>query len=58
MIFFFLCLEDVPILADVVVVHSVIHFKTLQLPKWWKSTLWQKQQSKARSLHIEEGDLT
>ena len=24
------------ILSDEVVVHSVIHFKTLQFPKWWK----------------------
>ena len=32
MVFVFLCLDEVPILSDVVVVHSVIHFKTLHLP--------------------------
>ena len=42
MIFIFLYLDDVPILSDVVVVHSVIYFKTLQFRKWWKSNLWQQ----------------
>ena len=31
---FVLCLDNVPILSDVVVVHSVIHFKTLSSVKW------------------------
>ena len=43
----FLYLDDVAILSDVVVVHSIIHFKTLHLPKWWKSNLWQQQESEA-----------
>ena len=47
MVFVFLCLDDVPILSDVVVVNSVIHFKTLQFPKWWQSNLWQQQESQA-----------
>ena len=46
------------ILFDVVVVHSVIHFKTLQFPKWLerflqesknsnKGHLWQQQERQA-----------
>ena len=44
---FIWCLDDVPILSDVVVVHSVIYFKTLQFPKWRKSNLWQQRESQA-----------
>ena len=29
-----LLLDDAAILFDVVVVHSVVHLKTLQFPKW------------------------
>ena len=59
MVFVFLCLDDVPILSDVVVVGTVIHFKTLQFPKWWKSDLWQqKKKSSSSSLYIEECDFT
>ena len=47
MVFVFLCLDDVTILSDVVVVHSVVHFKTLQFPTWWKSNLWRQQESQA-----------
>ena len=57
MFFFFLCLDDVPILSDVVVVHSVIHFNTLQFPNGEKviMTVAGKWSS---SLHIEECDFT
>ena len=47
MVFAFSCLDDVPILSDVVLVHIVIHFKTLQSPKWWKSNLWRQLESQA-----------
>ena len=47
MVSVFLCLDDVPILSDAVAVHSVIHFKTLLLPKWWKNNLWQQHESQA-----------
>ena len=32
MVFVFSCLDDVPILSDAVVVHSVTHIKTLHFP--------------------------
>ena len=38
------------ILSDVVVVHIVIHFRALQFPNWWKSNLWQQQESQAANL--------
>ena len=44
---FVLCLDDV---SDVVVVHSVIHFKTLKFPKWWKSLLWDTTNLNERNL--------
>ena len=47
MVFVFLCLDDVPILFDVVVIHIVIHLKTLEFPKWWKSISGQQQESQA-----------
>ena len=47
MVFVFLCLDDVPILSNVVVVHSVVHFKTLQFPTWWKSNFWRQQEGQA-----------
>ena len=47
MVFVFLCLDDVPILFDVVVIHIVIHLKTLEFPKWWKSISVQQQESQA-----------
>ena len=46
MVFIF-CLDNVPILSDVIGVHGAIHFNTLHLPKWWKSNLWQQQESQA-----------
>ena len=33
-----------------VVVHSVIHFKTLQFPKWWKSFLQKSMNLNKRNL--------
>ena len=47
MVFVFLCLDDVPILFDVVVIHIEIHLKTLEVPKWWKSNSGQQQESQA-----------
>ena len=57
------------ILSGVVVVYSVIYFKTLQFPKWWKSllqdftnlnkrNLWQQKESQASFFNIEEWDFT
>ena len=37
MVSIFLCLDDVCIQSDVVVVHSVMHYKILQFSKWWKN---------------------
>ena len=61
---FVLCLDDV---SDVVVVHSVIHFKTLKFPKWWKSLLWDttnlnernlwQQQEVKQLMHSAESDV-
>ena len=47
MVFVVFCLDDVPILSDLVVIQSVIHFETLQFSKWWKSNLWQQQEIQA-----------
>ena len=58
MVFVFLCLHDVPILSDVVVVHNVMHFKILQLLKWWKTKFVTAAGKSSSSLHIEESDFT
>ena len=55
MVFVFLCLDDVPILSDVVVVHSIIHFKTSSSLNGEKVIYDSKSSS---NFHIEECDFT
>ena len=38
------------ILSDVMVVHNVIHFKTLQFPEWRKSLLQESKNLNKRNL--------
>ena len=64
MVFVFLCLDDVHILSDVVVVRSVIHCSSLTLQSRLCSSLngekviYEAVGESSSSLHIEECDFT